>query len=166
MSDTQDKKQDSGRWVLFSLIVFFVMFATVDAFFVYKAVTTNVGVVTDHSYKKGLAYDDFLSQAAQQSHDGTIGEAVYNDADGTLALTLTDADGAPISGGIVVAHLVRPVHKGYDFEAVMHYKGEGRYSIRPDFPLIGQWVAYIEAKWTTADQQHKRYVTKKVLIAE
>lgn len=39
------KKKNDGRRLLLYLILFFLTFVSVDAFFVYKAMTTHTGVV-------------------------------------------------------------------------------------------------------------------------
>ncbi len=41
----QEKQKNDGRKFFIYLILFFITFASVDAFFVYKAMTTYTGVV-------------------------------------------------------------------------------------------------------------------------
>lgn len=41
------KKEHSGKWVLWSLLAFFMTFATVDAYFIYKALNTHPGVIVE-----------------------------------------------------------------------------------------------------------------------
>ncbi len=65
MNDIAKQSRRDGRKFLFILIAFFVVFATVDAYFVYKALSTNTGVVVEHAYEVGLNYNDLLEQARQ-----------------------------------------------------------------------------------------------------
>ena len=66
------ESRKSGRRVLYALLGFFVLFAAVDLFFVYKAVSTHSGVVVENAYEYGLNYNDIIQQAKDQkaaSHD-------------------------------------------------------------------------------------------------
>tara|TARA_B100002019_G_C21012668_1_gene470787 strand:- start:250 stop:495 length:246 start_codon:yes stop_codon:yes gene_type:complete len=74
----QDQGQDedalnrkSGRIFLFSLIAFFVVFASVDAFFVFKALSTHTGVVAENAYEIGLNYNDVIEEAKKQREQET-----------------------------------------------------------------------------------------------
>lgn len=64
MSEQTQKKD--GRRVLFYLIGFFVIFASVDAYFVYKAFSTHTGVVVENAYEKGLNYNDIIEEAKKR----------------------------------------------------------------------------------------------------
>ena len=68
MNDNVKESRKAGRKFLFILIAFFMVFATVDAYFVYKAVSTNTGVVVEHAYEVGLNYNDLLEQARQNDN--------------------------------------------------------------------------------------------------
>jgi len=61
-----DEKQDSkkvGKIILISLLVFFAVFSSVNAFFVYKALSTNTGVVVENAFEQGLNYNDLIEKA-------------------------------------------------------------------------------------------------------
>lgn len=45
MNEDKKKNNNDGRVVLIWILCFFLTFMSVDAFFVYKAVTTDTGVV-------------------------------------------------------------------------------------------------------------------------
>lgn len=47
------------------VMAFLVVFA-VNGFFVYMAVSTNHGVVTENAYKKGLDYNNVVAQIRKQ----------------------------------------------------------------------------------------------------
>lgn len=65
MDSEQTQNRKDGRIVLMALIAFFVVFASVDAYFVYKALSTHTGVVVEHAYEVGLNYNDIIEQAQQ-----------------------------------------------------------------------------------------------------
>ncbi len=56
MTDDDQKMQSrkTGFWLLFSLLAFFITFASVDAFFIYKALSTHTGTVSETPYEDGL----------------------------------------------------------------------------------------------------------------
>lgn len=70
-TETQNQKAQSkkdGRIVLLCLVSFFVVFASVDAFFVYKAVSTHTGVVSENAYEHGLNYNDIIAEAKKRNN--------------------------------------------------------------------------------------------------
>lgn len=66
---TTAKKDHTGRIVLWALLAFFGVLASVNAFFVYTAVTTNTGVVTENAYEKGLRYNEILKEARRRKNE-------------------------------------------------------------------------------------------------
>ncbi len=62
---SQPEKKD-GRRVLIYLLAFFAVFASVDAFFVYKALSTNTGVVSENAYEQGLRFNDVIDEAEKR----------------------------------------------------------------------------------------------------
>lgn len=64
-ADNQTTKND-GRNVFLAFIAFFVIFASVDAFFVYKAISTLPGVVSENAYEIGLNYNKIIAEAKKR----------------------------------------------------------------------------------------------------
>ncbi|GEM_PF-1478884 len=58
-----------GRIVFWALIAFFAVVASVDAFFVYKALSTNTGVVSENAYERGLRYNDIINEAKKRKNN-------------------------------------------------------------------------------------------------
>lgn len=61
-----------GKRVLLAFISFFVVFASVDTFFVYKAISTLPGVVSENAYEIGLNYNKIIAEAKKrelEKHD-------------------------------------------------------------------------------------------------
>ena len=70
MTQDEMKSNKSGKIVLRAFIGFFIVFATDDAFFVYKAVSTHPGVVTEKAYEIGLNYNEIIEKTKMRTHDG------------------------------------------------------------------------------------------------
>lgn len=152
-NESDQRERKSGFRVLISLLAFFVVFASVDAFFIYKALSTHTGVIEEHTYEKGLAFNQALKQARIQDDMDVAATAGYKDD--LLTFSLADKNGQAFDGAIVKAKIIRPVQDGYDFETVLQYKGQGQYQTKLDLPLQGLWQAQIEAKWDTLNQHNK-----------
>ncbi len=56
-----DKPNDNVRIPLYFILAFLVVFV-VNGIFVYLAVSTNHGVVTENAYEKGLQYDHIVEE--------------------------------------------------------------------------------------------------------
>ncbi len=62
----QEKSKKEGKRFLIKIISFFLIFIAVDAFFVYKALSTYNGVVVENAYEQGLNYNDIIEKAKKQ----------------------------------------------------------------------------------------------------
>lgn len=70
----KEESRKAGRKVLFILLGFFAVFASVDMYFTHLALQTNWGVVTENAYKRGLNYNALLEEARMRKarkQDGT-----------------------------------------------------------------------------------------------
>lgn len=65
MEEQAPKKKESGWWVLWAFLAFFAVFASVDAYFVYQAISTHTGVVVENPYEVGLNYNEIIEKAEQ-----------------------------------------------------------------------------------------------------
>ncbi len=139
----------NGRFVLFCFLFFFFTVGAVDAFFVYTALNTNTGLVTEHSYEKGLAYNKLLDKAKSQP---VISEkATYEN--GIFQWKISNTQEGPIQNADVAVKFVRPVKDGYDFETTLRDKNDGTYEQNVDFPLPGLWIAKMSAQWNNQTYQ-------------
>lgn len=131
------KKDPRDKWIPYYFVAFFAVIALLDGFFVYKAISTQTGVVTENSYEKGLDYNHVIEAAkAQPDMKNTI---TYED--GTLTWQL------PIEDATASAFIVRPIQDGHDFEITLQHFGNGVYKASPDLPMKGLWTARLSAKW-------------------
>lgn len=161
MNNEQARQESrrTGRAVLLSLVLLFAVFCSVDAFFVYKALTTHTGVISEHAYEEGLAYNQYIEQAREQDQLYTV--ISYDD--GTVSLQVRDHGKQPLDDAKASLSFVRPVHGHYDFSVDLVNSGAGLYTSRVDMPLKGLWSAKVNIEWQK-EQQHKIYQTQLDLI--
>tara|TARA_Y100000590_G_scaffold252746_1_gene283828 strand:+ start:54776 stop:55288 length:513 start_codon:yes stop_codon:yes gene_type:complete len=143
--DGAGKPHPKDKWIPFYFVIFFVVIAILDGFFVYMAVSTQTGVVTDHAYERGLNFNALLDET--RSQPDLQETALFNE--GTLSWQLNDQHGAPITDASVQASIQRPVQDGYDFDIALTHQGGGLYSAHLDLPLKGLWKARLHSTWNT-----------------
>ena len=154
---TTPQPKNSGKLILLCFIAFFGVIIAVNGVFIYMAMQSNTGVITENAYEKGLAYNKVLETARTQPalQDKMIYEG------GTLQWQLADETGSPLKGGEASVVLVRPVKGGYDFSLPLKETAPGVYVAKPDFPMHGLWTARLDVKWN-----NKQYQTSQDLIAQ
>lgn len=142
-------KAGGGKTILLCFVAFFGLITIVNSIFIYMAIRTNAGVVTDSAYEKGLAYNKIL--AAARAQPSLQEKTTY--IDGILRWELADESGKPLKSGKATALLVRPVKGGYDFLLTLKETAPGVYEARPDFPMQGLWTARLDMQWN--DKQYQ-----------
>lgn len=135
----------SDKLIPWYFVLFFLVVFVVNGIFIYLALESYTGVVTDEAYEKGLAYDSLLEESREQAEMGIQHKARYEAP--VLRLELKDRDGHPIEGAHVTAKMIRPVQAGYDFEVPLTPHGGGVYAADIHPPLPGAWTAKMEAQW-------------------
>lgn len=128
-----------GSRVFLYFLLFFVSISAVDAIMVTYALRTRSGVVTDHPYEKGLAYNAVVQAETEQEKWGWKGEItlVHNQ----LSFLLQDASHHPVKVNSAKAVFSRPTQAGNDFEVELK---EGAASIHA--PMSGLWEVRVFAK--------------------
>jgi nitrogen fixation protein FixH len=103
---------------------------------------------TTDAYRNGIAYNRALEAArAQEALGWQVSLRFVPSAPlaGRLEAILIDRHGAPLDDAVVTARLVRPVGEGHDREVTLQAEGGGRYAVRIELPLAGQWEARLAA---------------------
>ena len=129
----------SGRQTLVVLLGAFAIVGLVNAVFVWAAVSTFSGLDGEDGYRRGLAYNDTLAEAAAQKQ---LGWHVALNASGgnSLQLVLTDTRGEPINGLAISGTLGRPAVSQFDRPLAFAPKGPGRYEARLSATGKGTWI--------------------------
>ncbi len=127
----------NGRHVLMGFIAFFGVIFLANGIFLYYALDTFGGGDTADPYRKGLAYNETLAEAARQDAQGWRTDLSY--AAGRLSLALHDRDGHELQGRRVQATLGRPATDAQDVTLNLDEMQPGVYAAA--IPLSpGQWV--------------------------
>lgn len=131
-----------GRWIPWIFVAGFGVVVAVNAIMIYIAATTWTGITTNRSYDKGLTYNRNLEAAARQEALGwqvAIETTTDGEREGSLKVSLADAEGAPLERAQLTATFERPTHEGYDFALELAPAGGGIYAARFTVPLDGVW---------------------------
>jgi nitrogen fixation protein FixH len=126
-----------------ALIIFagaFAIVAGVNGVFVWAAVSTFSGLAGDDGYRKGLAYNSTLSEAAIQQRLGWKAALTIDNAS-SLTLVLTDAAGVPLSGYDVAGWFERPAASQWDRRLSFAPTSPGHYGARLNATGYGSWIA-------------------------
>lgn len=124
-----------GVHVFWIISAFFVTFMSVDAYFIFGAITSFPGEQVKNSYVLGLNYNREVESRERQAELGWSAEAGVQRKDGVqLIFRLKDRDSMPVSGLNVSAtyHVVGQGREDYDAEMVESASGE--YAVRIDAP--------------------------------
>ena len=141
----------TGKRVFWHFVAFFGLIAAVNALMMTLAIRTHSGVVTDHAYEKGLAYNQVIKAEERQAKRGWKGTIDY--AQGTLRFTLHDKNHAPLIPDTAVATITRPTEKGMDFTATLH---DAHTAV--DFPAKGVWDVRVDAMVGQIPFQHTQRI--------
>lgn len=147
----------SDKYIPLYFVAFFTVVFAVNGVFVYKAVSTHTGVVTEDAYEKGLAYNKVIAAVDAQEALGLTSkiEVLGND----IIYSLTDKNGKLVKAD-VSARLIRPNQSGYDYDVKLQAE-DGQYKAEANFPLKGLWRIEVLAKWDGQTyQQSKRVVVQ------
>ena len=148
---TMDKGGITGRHVLVAMVGFFLIITAVDAFMIYKAVSTFGGVETDDAYRKGLQYNQRIADERMQSGLGWTEQAQIEAATGELKVAIKDRDGNPVEGLDLRALVGRPATNAQDRTVSLTPVASGVYVAALGDIEPGTWIATLSAAKSGAD---------------
>ena len=143
--DAKPPRKITGRMVLIGFIAFFGTIAAVNGVFMYLALSTWPGLTTEDAYKKGIAYNRTLDEAAAQARLGWRSAVVF-DASGDVRVQMSAKDGAPLQGMRVEVTLSRPLGSETAEVLALQEAAPGEYTGRVAAPEQGRWKADIHAQ--------------------
>ena len=153
----------TGRHVLIGLIVFFGVMLVANGIFLYTALTTYSGVVSDEPYRKGLNYNErILAEKHQQSLGWSSKIALAGQGDG-VNLELADSNGNPVSGLAVAGRISRPATAAMDVALALDETEPGHYQAHFDPLAEGAWQVDVEAKKLTGEGEEVVWRARKRL---
>lgn len=146
--------QHRDKWIPWYFVIFFLVIAAVDGVMVTLAVRTRTGIVTEHAYEKGLAYNRVIAAEEKQRALGWSGEITYTG--NSLHFMLRDENHTRIVPYNALATITRPTQAGMDFTVALNDE-----RTRIDFPAPGLWEVRIQAHVRGEDyQQSARIVVQ------
>lgn len=146
--------QPRDKIIPWYFVMFFVFIALVNTVMVTLAVRTNTGIVTDHPYEKGLAYNQIVEAEKNQQKLGWNGDIKYENEN--LYFTLKDRENKLIIPEKIIATITRPTQGGMDFTVELK---DVKSPI--SFPVKGLWEVRVDATYNNVHyQQSKRIVVQ------
>ena len=144
----------TGRRVWWYFVAFFGFIAAVNAVMVTLAIRTHSGVVTEHPYEKGLAYNQVVDAEKKQAAIGWKGAINYKN--GWLNFELHDKDNRLLAWEKATATITRPTQQGMDFTLELK---AAKTAVK--FPANGLWEVRVDAMHEGVHyQQSKRIVVE------
>ncbi|MGD9785370.1 MAG: FixH family protein [Hyphomicrobiaceae bacterium] len=136
----------TGRHVLFGLLAFFGVVFAVNGWFLYEALSTHTGVVSNEPYRKGLAYNERIAAEARQSERGWAAALEFSESgSGPITFALTDRSGAGVTGLSVRGRIGRHSTQALDTMLLFQERAPGRYVADIGKLSGGTWTADVEA---------------------
>lgn len=127
-------------------------FLTVNAVFIYFAITTSPGLVTEDYYDRGRDYEENVLKimAAQDALNWdtklAIPEQITTRQPDTFRFSAVDSRGIPIMDADVSVVAYRPSDADADFKIRLDQAAPGQYQALIAFPLPGIWDLNITVK--------------------
>ncbi len=134
-----------GSHVLVSFGLFFGTIFLVNGSLIYKAISTNAGLVANEPYRKGLHYNDRIAASERQALlNWTEGATLTRD--GRLVVSLETENGKPVVGLKVDAVIGRPSTNRVDKTLELKEEAPGHYVANAGALEAGAWLVSFEAR--------------------
>jgi len=145
-TSTTDVPRSVRAWVWpLAVVGMLSVSMTVCAITVIAAVSDPSYAIEDDYYQKAVDWDHARGLEIASEELGWHADAMLTTSDGTLAVTLTDADGQPLGDAFVRALVFHHARRGNAQEFVLRSQGDGRYLATLNRPRDGQWQIRINA---------------------
>lgn len=119
-------------------IIAIVCLSVVAASIVF-GIKTFSGVVTQHPYEKGLAWDHDIKIRRELGWKASLDDQKFLTGKNRLTIIMTDKEGRPLNGAVVDITRSRPNTTAYDKKSVFKDRGDGVYLGSIAFPVYGYW---------------------------
>lgn len=131
----------TGRHMLLATLAFFAVVIAANLAFVFLALDSFSGTVSDRAYQEGLAYNEKLAAAAEQQSRGWRGDLSL-DSEG-IVLSLRDREEQPVTGLGLEARLSRPATRAFDLTLPLVEASPGHYTAAVALDP-GAWLIVVE----------------------
>jgi nitrogen fixation protein FixH len=158
------RPQSRDRWIPWVFVACMLLVVAVNATLVYFATQSWGGLVSNHAFQRGVAYNRLIAEAAAEEALGWKADVAYRPAtDGkaaALVVALRDADGKPMDGAAIAIEAQRPLEAQAPLAVELHYVGDGRYAASMDALRVGQW----DIRLTVAADGHEAHYTRRIVL--
>lgn len=152
-----------GPHVLAAMIAFFAVIVAADATLIYKALSTFGGLDDVNAYRHGLAYNQRIASEREQARLGWSDSVVAEDLPRRLTVSLSEANGAAVTGKSVVAEIGRPATTRFDTRFELSEVAPGRYAVPLPSGEVGTWVLTLSVYETASHAGEPRYKSRRRL---
>lgn len=135
----------TGRHVLIGMIVFFGVILVANGTFLYTAISTYTGVVSDEPYRKGLNYNERIEADQRQQALGWSEDITLAPTGDRVTVSLRDRAGNPLGGLKVEARIGRPATQAMDRTLVLQESAPGTYAASIAALDPGTWLLDVVA---------------------
>lgn len=137
-------EQPKGHWIPWVFVGFFGVVLLANSIMIYNAFASWNGLAAQRSYDKGVAYNRNIE--AQRRQDALGWNYVLTVADQRVDIALTDDQGKPLAGLLVMASMERPNDASLDFETAFERVALGHYRASFDGIQPGIWNVHLVAE--------------------
>ncbi len=106
---------------------------------IFVGVKSFDGIVTEHPYEKGLAWDETRNKEKALGWSVDIGNGKFATGYNDVVLSVFDKHGKSHPGASVSITISRPSTPAYDMNYAVERIQDGSYRAAVDFPLHGNW---------------------------
>lgn len=137
----------SDRFIPYYIAAFFVLLMTAMGIFIYVAMHNYPGEVVGNPYREGLKYNHTIAEAEAQAKLGWKSDLQFaaHGQDVKIDFTLTDKNGAPVTGADTKVWFIRPTIAGHDQNISLIEHGKGLYSGTATLAWPGDWEVHVSA---------------------
>lgn len=139
----------TGRHVLTIILLFFGTIFVANGFLVYFSQSTWTGLETQDAYRKGVKFNQQLSEIREQNDRGWSMDVLRTDLpDGGVRFTATPLDQNRESLSLlnISVELIRPTHEGMDQTIELKESALGVYTGETAALPKGKWYVVVTAK--------------------
>jgi nitrogen fixation protein FixH len=137
------RPQSRDRWIPWVFVGCMLLVVAVNGALIYFAMQSWGGLVSNHAFERGVAYNRLIAEAAAEEALGWKADVAYQPAaDGkaaALVVALRDADGRPMGDATIAIEAQRPLEAQAPLAIELRYAGNGRYAGPTDALRAGQW---------------------------
>ena len=107
---------------------------------------TFEGVVVEHSYEHGLAWDQVRQNTERLGWKVSLLGLPFKTGQNEMELSVQDKNGLPLSDAVVTVALSRPATIALDRTYAARRGQDGHYWVSVDLPQFGYWDVRVDVK--------------------